>query len=132
MSRWFAALTETLDMMRQATEEEDKDRMNRIWCMRRVPGNAAGDREVFAFHLEVWQRCSGQVLFGTRSTPVATCEGHVRVGDQAALLPGCAHPVVLRPGRNTYQFIGLAYVGDIMQGEAWRSEQYKRQKLHIV
>jgi len=90
------------------------------------------DRELFSFHLEVWQRCSGQTLFATQSSPVASCQGRVRIGDVLAVLPGSAFPVVLRPQQNNFCFVGHAYVESIMQGEAWDSDLYRSQIIRII
>lgn len=100
--------------------------------MRYIPGNAAGDSETFGFHLEVWQRRSEQALFATEISPVSLCQGRVRTRDVVAVLLGCSHPHILRPEGDQFCFVGRAFVGVVMQGEAWVNDVYKSRIISIV
>ncbi|KAI1122512.1 heterokaryon incompatibility protein-domain-containing protein [Nemania abortiva] len=52
---------------------------------------------------------------------LARLPGAVRVGDKIALLKGSKMPVVIRPAKPRWEFVGCCYVDGIMYGEGWRS-----------
>lgn len=57
-------------------------------------------------------------LFTTQTGYLGLAPEEVCVGDSIAVLLGCNHPVVLRPGKEGLRYIGECYVHGLMDGEA--------------
>ncbi len=82
-------------------------------------------------HDSVHQGLQKRRLFETKSGHLGIC-AKVRKGDIVAILFGCDVPVVLRPQRDHYKFIGTCYLSGFMHGEAiGRHESWELQKQHF-
>ncbi len=55
----------------------------------------------------------------------------MQVGDQVATLYGCNWPVILRQSEDAYEFVGLAYIDQVVYGEAVREHRAKNNPDHM-
>jgi hypothetical protein len=60
---------------------------------------------------------------------LARLPGAARIGDKIALLRGCKMPVVVRPIKHRWEFVGCCYVDGIMYGERWRPGSVQEMEL---
>jgi len=70
------------------------------------------------------QRCiSYRRMVRTKKSYLGLALALAHTGDHVALLKGLRTPVVLRPNREVWEFVGDCYVHGIMNGEAFQEEQ---------
>jgi hypothetical protein len=53
----------------------------------------------------------------------------IEVGDWIAILVGCNYPVILRPYRHGYKYVGECYIDGLMDGEAFQATNSDRYKF---
>ncbi|RMY23602.1 hypothetical protein D0865_16465 [Hortaea werneckii] len=77
-------------------------------------------RRVAKYTRAFWRACENRFLFITGSGRLGIGPQTLKEDDLVAILYGCALPAILRPYPNSdrHEFIGCAYVGGIMDGEA--------------
>ena len=81
-----------------------------------VPVNPAA----IAYSQAFCNACLHRSVFRTSLGLLGVGPTLIRRGDIVAILWGCQWPVILRPlrGQNNYLFLGVSYVGGVMDGQA--------------
>jgi hypothetical protein len=77
-------------------------------------------------------RMMGRCFCLTQAGYLGIGTGFMTVGDVVAVPLGCATPIILRPERDGYRFVGDVYVDGYMYGEAishWKSGERVLQKF---
>jgi hypothetical protein len=79
----------------------------------------------------IWQ-C--HKLFVTSKGHSALGPGVLQVGDVVVILAGCEYPVILRPHKSWFFFVGIAYVSDIRNSDikkVWSTEEADLQLFEL-
>jgi hypothetical protein len=118
--RWYDALLETNKRVLREKTQDQKDRMNRIWCTRTLhPGGDGSDPGLGRFHHHAWSTSRGRRLFLTKDARMGTAQGDVSLGDVVAVVAGLKLPLILSPVGSQFRLVGHGYIHGIMDGEAW-------------
>ncbi len=75
------------------------------------------------FQFRVRRFISHRYMMRIKNDYLGLAQAIAQTGDRLALLKGLRTPVVLRPNRQVWEFVGDCYVHGIMNGEAFQEEQ---------
>ncbi|KAE9368249.1 hypothetical protein N431DRAFT_469970 [Stipitochalara longipes BDJ] len=74
---------------------------------------------VMTFRFRLGDQCALELSSGL----VGVGEHNIQSGDVVALIGGSDFPLVLRPYRKHFRFVGCAYVWGAMEGDMWPEEE---------
>ena len=71
-------------------------------------------------------------IFRTLSGCLGMALHPARTGDHIAIVAGCRQPLLLRRHGNSFKFIGLAYVYEMMDGSRWPDDENTLEDLVLI
>lgn len=107
-------------------------RLQPLSTMKEPEINKASDREAQEFQRTIFDHLCGKRFFTTEAGYMGVAEFSIQPNDVIALLLGQDLPVVLRRRDDSFQFIAIAYVDGLLEGDIWPEQVDDGDTIEII
>jgi hypothetical protein len=131
LDRWLGLMAGTAET--PSSLRESIDSPERLKEISRTIHEAIWAESLISLHWMLLLVLQNSALFITRSGRTGLSQALTQPGDQVVLVAGMDHPVILRrQNQNTFQLLGIATVGGVMNGELWPGDNSRLSEFAII